>query len=240
MKKKTLRKADPNYGTQTKLRRNTQTVSHLLHRAPRFEAASSVSSLLSFDSCSIVPIYGYSAHSIFFACLSSLADLNENQLMWEACNLKMTSSFPINLALSRFLCLSSTKLWLFILEVTHHKRHKTGESNASQLTPPRVCVCVCINHELISWYDSHGEYRNADPAEGKHNYCSAMLFNPFTFMSYRNARIFTVSDDVIKGRSPKGTRALFSINIFQIVKSFNMNNISIRACSSHSGVAPLT
>lgn len=42
------------------------------------------------------------------------------------------------------------------------------------LEPTYTTVSVCCGHELISWYDLHGKYNSV---KGKHDYCSAMLFN---------------------------------------------------------------
>lgn len=176
-------------------------------------------SLLSFDSCSIVPLYGYNAHLgnffFFFLRVSPLADLNENQLMWKACNLKMTSSFPINPRLSQLLFLSSGALWLFILEVTHQKRHKGRVVTLANL---HRCECarpsahsVRFNQGLISWYDSHGKYNKADPAEGKHNYWSAMLLNLKPQIAMH---AFSLP---LKGTQHKSGEALFFINISPIV-----------------------
>lgn len=86
--------------------------------------------------CHLTPLCPYMARMHIwetFFCVSPLADLNENQLMWKTCYLKMTS-FPINLSLSCFLFLSST-VW----SLSQSPEKTQGESKFSQLTPMWVC-----------------------------------------------------------------------------------------------------
>lgn len=89
-------------------------------------------------------------------CASPLADLNENQLMWKACYLEMTSSFPINLSLSCCLFLRLAVLWFFYSPshssckgtVTFVNFHHCKLMHSSTKS-------MCFSHDLISCYDSH-------------------------------------------------------------------------------------
>lgn len=155
--------------------------------------------------CHLTPLCPYMARmhiwQTIFLWVSPPADLNENQLMWKACYLKMTSSFPINLSLSRCLFLSSTVLWLFTLQVIHQKRHK------GRVTLVNFHHCECVHlylHTLQSWVDKLiwvARQIQQGETSWRKTQVLCYAFQPFTFMSNCNARTFTTSDDVIKGRS---------------------------------------
>lgn len=162
--------------------------------------------------------------------------------MRKACNLKMTS-FPINLSLSRFLFLSSTVLWLFILEVPHQKRRK-GRITLAHL---RRCECVRLcthsvrfSHELISWYDSHGNYNKANTITGLLCF-SAIHIHVKSWCVHVPCRWWCQRRS-LKGPQHSQIRISGYLPNSAEVPSFNMNNISIWSClnrSRHSGVTPL-
>lgn len=93
-----------------------------------------------------MPIYGQNAHlADYILCVSPLADLNENQLTWKACYLKMTSSFQINLSLSCCLFLRLAVLWLFTLQVTHHARERLLLSTSTTANSCTRVHTACAN-----------------------------------------------------------------------------------------------
>lgn len=135
----------------------------------------------------------------FFVCLSSCwlkwkpADVRGMQLKDDI--IISSQSLPLLLSLSQ----------QYSVVIVYSRRHSPwntqgpGES-ANLHCCECVCACVhgvCISHELVNWYDSHGKYHNA-----KQN-------QPFTLMSNHYTCFFTDFDEVIKGRSLKVTRALF-------------------------------
>lgn len=193
--------------------------------------ASSVSSqgesLLSFDSCSIVPIYGYNAQlgNYVFVCVSSRwlkwkpADVRGMQLKDDI--IISNQSLPLSFSLSQ-------QRGVVIVYSRSHSPEKTqgGGGNFGQCTPLWVCAFVCTQCALQSGADKlvwlARQRQQGKPSWRKTQLLVCYAFQPFTFMSSRSARIFTVTDDVIKGRPLKGTQhksgeALFFINISPIV-----------------------
>lgn len=128
-------------------------LSHLLQNATIFSGLQGFISDFSGRITVVIWLLFHCAHiwrnctfgNIFFH-VSPLADLNENQLMWKACNLKMTS-FPINLSLT----FASQQYSVWIVYSQSHSPEKTqGMGVQFRPTYTTVSMCACVHTVCVS------------------------------------------------------------------------------------------